>query len=91
VDVTVAAVEEALAPAVGWDVDRADVRAARRWENQVVADNIRTWLTTRHVPSTAQATYSFACECAAPGCRAMVDTPPRDLGTTPVIAPEHAR
>ena len=89
VDFTLAAVAEALSPAIGWDVDRTEVRAARRWENRVVADNIRIWLNTRHVPSTAPTTYSFACECGTPGCHAMVDLPLSGLDTVPVIAPEH--
>jgi cytidylate kinase len=56
---------------------------------RLVADNVRTWLTTRHVPSTAPTTYPFACECGTSGCHAMVDLPLARVDTVPIIAPEH--
>jgi hypothetical protein len=57
---------------------RHGLRAARRWENRVVADNIRSWLATPHVPAVAPTAYPFACDCGARGCHALVDLPLTD-------------
>jgi hypothetical protein len=66
-------VEDVLRDVVGLSVDRAGVREARRWENTVVAANIRSWLATPHVPAVPPSTYPFVCECGARGCHALVD------------------
>lgn len=66
-------VERVFAEFTGRPVDTAAVRAARRWENDVVAGNIRTWLTTEHVPEAFPESYPFACECGKAGCSAFVN------------------
>jgi hypothetical protein len=66
-------VEEALPEVAGLPFHSAEVRAARRWENDVVAGNIRIWLGTAHVPSEVPERYSFACECGQRGCSAMAE------------------
>jgi len=49
-----------------------DVSAARRWENQVVAENIRGWMSsTQWIPELPQV-WPFACECGRPTCTSMV-------------------
>jgi pimeloyl-ACP methyl ester carboxylesterase len=45
----------------------ADLRAARRWENEAVAANIRAWLASPEAPAEDSG-YPFACECGARGC-----------------------
>jgi hypothetical protein len=55
---TLAVIEQAFAGIIGLDVAEADVRAARRWENRIVADNIRSWLATPHVPPHCAVTLS---------------------------------
>jgi len=48
------------------------VSAARRWENRIVADNIRRWMVSSHrTPDVPQA-WPFACECGRPTCTSMV-------------------
>jgi hypothetical protein len=84
-----AEVEKALPNAVGHLVDSVDVRAARRWENEIVAGNILSWLRTSHVPPSPAATFPFACECAAPGCDAVVHVAPADFGTATKLAAGH--
>jgi acetyl-CoA acetyltransferase len=45
----------------------ADLRAARRWENEKAAANIRAWLTSPEAPREHHG-YPFACECGRRGC-----------------------
>jgi hypothetical protein len=52
------------------------VSAARRWENQIVADNIRSWLATPHRTPELPDAWPFACECGRSTCTVMV---PRSL------------
>ncbi|MEV6520632.1 hypothetical protein AB0M43_01655 [Longispora sp. NPDC051575] len=90
VEEILAAVEGVLPGIVGLDVEPADLRAARRWENGVVADNIRTWLGTAHVPPVAPTGYPFACECGARGCDAQVVLPLASYeAATRLVAPGH--
>jgi pimeloyl-ACP methyl ester carboxylesterase len=44
-----------------------DLRAARRWENEAVAANIRSWLASPEAP-VEDSGYPFACECGRRGC-----------------------
>jgi hypothetical protein len=48
------------------------VSAARRWENQVVAENIRSWLASDHRVGGVSDAYPFACECGRTTCTVMV-------------------
>jgi hypothetical protein len=82
-------VEAALPGVVGQSVEPGDVRAARRWENQIVAAHIRSWLTTTHVPPGPAGIYPFACECGEPDCHALVHLAPAAFGATPRIADGH--
>jgi pimeloyl-ACP methyl ester carboxylesterase len=45
----------------------ADLRAVRRWENEAVAANIRSWLASPEAPAEDSG-YPFACECGRRGC-----------------------
>jgi hypothetical protein len=49
----------------------ADLAAIRRWENEVVAANIRAWLSSPEAPRE-QHSYPFACECGRPRCDELV-------------------
>jgi hypothetical protein len=66
-------VEEALSGVVGLSSTTAEIRSARRWENQVVAGNIRSWLASSSAPSVPPTSYSFACECGERGCQSLVE------------------
>jgi hypothetical protein len=46
-----------------------DLRAARRWENEAAAGNIRAWLASPEAPATHH-DFPFACECGRRGCDA---------------------
>jgi acetyl-CoA acetyltransferase len=45
----------------------ADLRGARRWENEKAAANIRAWLSSPEAPREHHG-YPFACECGRRGC-----------------------
>ena len=49
----------------------ADLRSVRRWENEVTAANIRSWLASPEAPRQ-DVGYPFACECGRPGCAETV-------------------
>jgi hypothetical protein len=59
----VAEVESLLEVPVG----ATDLRAVRRWENEAVASNIRSWLGSPEAPLEDPG-YPFACECGRRGC-----------------------
>jgi hypothetical protein len=48
-----------------------DLSAARRWENEMAAANIRAWLSSPEAPGV-EPTFPFACECGERGCAAVV-------------------
>jgi hypothetical protein len=50
----------------------ADLRAVRRWENEVTAANIRTWLASPERPREQHHAYPYACECGRRGCAETV-------------------
>jgi hypothetical protein len=52
-------------------VDEADLSAARRWENEMAAANIRAWLSSPEAPGF-EPQLPFACECGARGCDAVL-------------------
>jgi hypothetical protein len=84
-------VEDVLREVVGLPGDQTELRAARRWENAVVAGNIRSWLATLHVLAVPPSTYPFACECGARGCHALVELSLPDYERSPcVVAAGHA-
>ena len=50
-----------------------DLVAARRWENEVVAANLRAWLVSPEAPDRELGPLTFACECGTPGCAERVE------------------
>jgi hypothetical protein len=50
-----------------------DLAAARRWENKVVAANLRAWLDSPEAPREPLGALSFACECGTPSCDKRVE------------------
>jgi hypothetical protein len=44
-----------------------DLRAARRWENEATAANIRAWLASPEAPRQ-ESRHPYACECGRRGC-----------------------
>jgi hypothetical protein len=50
-----------------------DLREARRWENEAVAANLRSWISSRQGPGERTIAYPFACECGARGCAERVE------------------
>jgi acetyl-CoA acetyltransferase len=48
-----------------------DLSAIRRWENEVTAANIRSWLASPEAPREHHG-YPFACECGRRGCDEFV-------------------
>lgn len=61
------AVEQALPPFT----PARDVRAVRRWENEVVARQLELWLLSGEGPPEPPI-YEYACECGRVGCCARV-------------------
>jgi hypothetical protein len=53
--------------------DPARLVAARRWENEVVAANLRAWLVSPEAPNRELGPLTFACECGTPGCSEVVE------------------
>jgi hypothetical protein len=49
-----------------------DLVAARRWENERVAANLRAWLSSPEAPLEPLGALPFACECGTPGCTERV-------------------
>jgi hypothetical protein len=49
-----------------------DLGAARRWENEAVAANIREWIASAEVPARDHR-YPFGCECGRRGCGETVE------------------
>jgi hypothetical protein len=50
-----------------------DLVAARRWENEVVAANLRAWLVSPEAPNRELGPFTFACECGTPSCAELVE------------------
>jgi hypothetical protein len=67
-------VERLLGLAGGAHTPADELTAARRWQNEVFARNVRTWLASPDAHEGAsEAQYGFVCECGAPGCDAVVE------------------
>jgi hypothetical protein len=56
----------------------------RRWENEVVATNIRSWLSSPEAPRE-QHGYPFACECGRRGCGETVQLTIEEFDATPEV------
>jgi hypothetical protein len=67
-----------------------DLRAARRWENEAAAANIRAWLASPEAPAS-YATFGFACECGERGCEERVQLTLAEFAATPHVLAGHAR
>jgi hypothetical protein len=62
----------------------ADLQAARRWENEAVAANIRSWLASPEAPREYSG-YPFACECGRRGCGDTVQLTIEEFDETPRV------
>jgi hypothetical protein len=62
----------------------ADLGAARRWENEAVAANIRAWLTSPEAPAEDSG-YPFACECGRRGCGGTVHLTIEEFDAAPQV------
>jgi hypothetical protein len=62
----------------------ADLQAARRWENEAVAANIRSWLASPEAPREYSG-YPFACECGRRGCGETVQLTIEEFDETPRV------
>jgi hypothetical protein len=66
------------------------VAAARRWENRIVADNIRSWMASPHRTPDLPQTWPFVCECGRPTCTVTVARSIPEFEATPrVLAHGH--
>jgi hypothetical protein len=66
------------------------VAAARRWENRIVAENIRSWMASSHWTPESPEAWPFVCECGRATC--MVTVPrsiPEFDAAAQVLAPGH--
>lgn len=61
-----------------------DLRAARRWENEAAAANIRAWLASPEAP-VSYSTFGFACECGERGCDERVQLTLDEFGALPEV------
>jgi len=87
---TLAAAEPSFAPILDANRGPVDMRPVRRWENDVFAANVRSWLASPDAPAEAPAAYAFACECGGRGCSPQVELTLADYeSTSQVIATEH--
>jgi len=83
------------APEVGQEPERVPgplpgVSAARRWENRIVADNIRSWMASSQRTPDLPPAWPFVCECGRLNCTVTV---PRSMSEfeagAQVLAPGH--
>jgi hypothetical protein len=82
--------EEIAAGIPGVPAPGPGVPAARRWENEVVADNIRRWMTSSQWAPGLPGTFPFACECGRPACTETVSRSIAEFDTvTQVLAAGH--
>ena len=86
-----AKVERSFATVLESNRGPVDLQPARRWENEVVADNVRRWLASTDAPAEPPRAYPFSCECGRRGCSSRVDLSLEDFLALPrVVAPAHA-
>jgi hypothetical protein len=87
----VADVERSFAVILDANRGPVDLQPARRWENEVVADNVRRWLASSDAPVEPPRAYPFSCECGRRGCSIQVELALEDFLARPrVVAPSHA-
>jgi hypothetical protein len=85
-----ATVERSFAAVLESNRGAVDLQPARRWENEVVADNVRRWLASTDAPAEPPRAYPFSCECGRRGCSLQVDLSLEDFLVLPrVVAPAH--
>jgi hypothetical protein len=90
-DEILGSVERLFATVLGANRGSVDLQPARRWENEVVADNVRRWLASSDAPPEPPRAYPFSCECGRRGCSTQVDLALEDFQALPrVVAPGHA-
>jgi hypothetical protein len=87
-----ATVERSFASILDANRGPVDLQPARRWENEVVADNIGSWLASSDAPPDPPRAYPFSCECGRRrGCSSQVDLALEEFQAMPrVVAPGHA-
>ena len=62
----------------------ADLQAVRRWENEAVAENVRSWLASPEAPREYSG-YAFSCECGRRGCGETVQLTIEEFDETPRV------
>lgn len=68
----------------------AELGAVRRWENEVFAANVRSWLASADAPPGPPGGFSFGCECGRPGCAERVELTIGEFDALRrVLAPQH--
>jgi hypothetical protein len=72
--------------------EAVDLQPARRWENEVVADNIGRWLASPDAPPPdPPLMFPFCCECGRRGCSSLVDLTLDEFRSRPrVVARGHS-
>ena len=89
-DVILDEVERVLAPVVCAVREPVDLGPVRRWENEAVAANIRSWLSSLHAPAEAPFPYPYACECGRRGCDERVQLTLAEFdGLSTVVSAAH--
>jgi hypothetical protein len=71
VDGTHALVDE-VADLLHVEREPLDLAAARRWENECIAANLKAWTSSPEAPREPLGVLTFACECGTPGCAERV-------------------
>jgi hypothetical protein len=81
-------VERMFAPLLA-AAEPVDLAPVRRWENETVARNVRSWIASPSGPDR-ELTYSFVCECGRRGCGEHVRLRLDEFDAAPrVLAPAH--
>jgi hypothetical protein len=68
-----------------------DLGAVRRWENENILRNVRSWVGSGEHPSAAELAFPLACECGRTGCSARVSLTVREVEDPrkPILASGH--
>jgi hypothetical protein len=83
-------VEERLRPALDRLPRGGDLAAARRRENEAIAEQVRLWRATG-LPARPYPPLVFGCECGAPGCDATIERSLEDYERSSVNAVTHTQ
>jgi hypothetical protein len=68
-----------------------DLRPVRRWENEAVASNVRSWLASLQAPAERPPPYPYVCECGRRGCCERVPLTLAEYDASPrVVAHGHS-